>query len=131
MLLERAPYLPMLVMLLTCALLYAAGWWWALHGHPLAFARSGAAATAACIALSIWDYRRILAEAATRERQDIAAVVRAICTDGSSQIDQLATRLHTRPANRLSRAERMTTLIEAALLVAATLVWGFGDLPFA
>lgn len=129
--LERAPYLLMTVMLFTCLLLYAVGWWWAVNGEPLAFARSGAAATAACIALSIWDCRRVLAAAADRERTALVSVVEALCQGGSRQSDQLSRAILVRPGGRLGRAERLTTRIQAMLLVTATLVWGFGDLPFA
>jgi hypothetical protein len=122
-----APYLPLTINVLVCFVIYATGIVFASRGYPLAFARSGAAATAASLALSLWDYRRIVSFAAQIEREALVATVSDICT-GSGDMQTLAAALDSRLGGRFGRAERFTTAAEACLLVTATLVWGFGDL---
>jgi hypothetical protein len=127
---RRSPFLPLVLNLLLCLAIYAVGAAFALRGDPLAFARSGAAATAACVGLSLWDVRRILAVAAQIEREALLETVDDICRH-SADAQAIAATLDARLRGRFGKAERFTTAAEAALLVIATLVWGFGDLLFA
>jgi hypothetical protein len=122
--------LPLAINLALCATIYATGIALALRGDALAFARAGAAATATGLALSLWDARRMLGAAARIERDALVDTVGQLC-QRTHDADAIAAELERRLRGRFSRAERLTASAEAALLVIATLVWGFGDLAFA
>jgi len=125
-----SPYLPLAINVLVCGVVYAIGMVLAVRGNPLAFSRSGAAATAACVALSLWDYRRIVSVAAQIEREALLETVGDIC-NRTVDVQTIAAELDSRLRGRYGKAERFTTGAEACLLVISTLVWGFGDLLFA
>lgn len=121
------PYLPLAINLLVCVLIYSVGLVLSARGDPLAFTRSGAAATAACVALSLWDYRRVISVAAQIEREALLATVGDICTR-SQDVPAIVAALDARLRGRFGRAQRLSTAGEGCLLVVATLIWGFGDL---
>jgi len=123
------PYLPLAINLLVCVFIYSVGLVLVAGGDPLAFARSGAAATAACVALSLWDYRRVVSVAAQIEREALLATVGDICTR-SQDVQAIVAALDARLRGRFGRAQRLSTAAEGCLLVVATLIWGFGDLLF-
>lgn len=127
---KRWTLLPLSLNIALCAIIYATGLILAFKGEPLAFARSGAAATAVCVALSLWDARRILDSAARIEQQALLATVDNICQQSRTP-GEIADELEARLRGRFTKTQRRSTAVEAALLVTATLVWGFGDLPFA
>jgi hypothetical protein len=127
---RRALLLPLAINLALCAIIYGIGIKLAVRGDPLAFARAGAAATAVGLALSLWDARRMLGAAARIERDALVDTVGQLC-HRTQDADAIAAELERRLRGRFSRAERLTASAEAALLVIATLVWGFGDLAFA
>jgi len=123
-------YLPLVINVILCGIIYSIGLMLAVRGDPLAFARSGAAATAACVALSLWDYRRIVSVAAQIEREALLETVGDIC-NRTGDVQTIAAELDSRLRGRFGKAERFTTGAEACLLVVSTLIWGFGDLIFA
>ena len=125
-----ALYLPLVINVVLCGLIYSVGLLLAVRGDAHAFARSGAAATATCVAFSLWDYRRILSVAARIEREALLETVGDIC-NRTVDVETIAAELDSRLRGRFGTAERFTTGAEACLLVISTLVWGFGDLPFA
>jgi hypothetical protein len=127
---RQLPLLPLAINIGLCAGLYAIGIAVALRGNPMAFPRAGAAATAVGLVMSLWDARRILGAAARIEREALMETVASICQH-ETPADQIAADLEQRLRGRFNRAERLTASAEAALLVIATLVWGFGDLAFA
>jgi hypothetical protein len=124
-----SPYLPLAINLALCGLIYSVGLYFAVRGDPLAYARSGAAATAACVALSLWDFRRIVTFAAQIEREALIETVGDIC-NRTADAQTIAAELDSRLRGRFDKAERFTTAAEPCLLVVATLIWGFGDLLF-
>jgi len=123
------PYLPLALNVILCGVIYSVGLMLAFRGDPLAFARSGAAGTAACVALSLWDYRRIVRVAAQIEREALLETVDDICRR-NVDVQTIAAELDRRLRGRFGKAERFTTGAEACLLVVSTLIWGFGDLLF-
>lgn len=81
------------------------------------------------MALSLWDFRRIVTFAAPIEREALIETVGDICTR-TADVQTIAAALDSRLRGRFDKAERFTTTAEACLLVVATLIWGFGDLLF-
>jgi hypothetical protein len=107
---------------------YIGGYLIADSCHPLAFARSGALATAICVLCALWNYTQAIAAS---EKQALTTFTRLIdrmnvTLTKTQAIDRIARKL-----TRISdKTVKVITIWNGVLLAVATMLWGFGDLVF-
>lgn len=103
---------------------YCVGWYLSTPQSASPLARSGAFATAVAIAFTLYDYRRAAKASEKRAHGAIERITKQLPLTGAASLREVDRRLEANTA-------RVTTTIartDAAVLIIATLVWGFGDL---
>lgn len=87
-------------------------------------ARSGAAATAIAIAFALYDYRKALHVSEHAASQTFSKFTKNLPLTGAESQKRIEKKLR----RNTSRADCSISIIQAVILIFATLVWGFGDL---
>ena len=87
-------------------------------------ARSGAAATAIAIGFTLDDYRRALHASGQRASQTFKKFTKSLPLTGPESQKRIDEKIRKDTA----KADSVITIIQAIILILATLVWGFGDL---
>ena len=87
-------------------------------------ARSGAAATAIAIGFTLYDYRRALHASGQSASQTFKKFTKSLPLTGPESQKRIDEKIRKDTA----KADSVITIIQAIILILATLVWGFGDL---
>lgn len=103
---------------------YAIGWHLSSKTSALPLARAGAAATAIAIAFTLYDYREALRASKGVASQRFAKVTQKLPLTGATSQKKFEDKLE----EKTSLAVRSISIMQAVILIFATLVWGFGDL---
>ena len=106
---------------LTC---YAIGWHLSTSASAMPLARSGAAATAIAIGYTLYDYRRALHASGQSASQTFKKFTKSLPLTGPESQKRIDEKIRKDTA----KADSVITIIQAIILILATLVWGFGDL---
>jgi hypothetical protein len=103
---------------------YTIGWHLSTSDSAMPLARAGAAATAIAIAFTLYDYRKALQASGQRASKTFERSTRLLPNTGKTSQQKLEDKIQRKTAH----ADLIITLMQAILLILATLVWGFGDL---
>lgn len=106
---------------LTC---YVIGWHLSSKTSAMPLARAGAAATAIAIAFTLHDYRKALQADEHAASQTFSKLTKNLPLTGSASQNRIEEKLR----RNTSRANYSISIMQAVILIFATLVWGFGDL---
>jgi hypothetical protein len=87
-------------------------------------ARAGAAATAVAILFTLYDYRNALQASEQMASRKFENLTKNLPITGQASQRRIDAKLQ----RNTSRAAGVISLIQATILIFATLVWGFGDL---
>ena len=103
---------------------YVVGWHLSTAASPMPFTRAGALATAIAIGFTLYNYHEIIENSERAASEAIAKVTSRLPLTG-----EVTQRRIVRQLKRNSlRVTRVVTVLQAIILILATLVWGFGDL---
>lgn len=103
---------------------YVIGWHLSSKTSALPLARAGAAATAIAIGFTLYDYRKALRSSEDAASQTFRKVTQNLPLTGAASQARVDEKLR----KNTSHADRSISIMQALILIFATLVWGFGDL---
>ena len=103
---------------------YVIGWHLSSKTSAMPLARAGAAATAIAIAFTLHDYRKALQVSEHAASQTFRKFTKNLPLTGAESQKRIDEKLQ----RNTSRADCSISIMQAAILIFATLVWGFGDL---
>ena len=105
-------------------LCYAIGWFLSDGTSSMPLARAGAFATMIAIGFTVYDFRRALEEGEERAKNIFSKITTSLPITGQNSQDRIKNRLR----QNTNRATNTINIVNTAVLMVATLVWGFGDL---
>lgn len=106
---------------------YAAGYQMSSTGDGMPMARAGALATAISVGFTLWSYGDILRDGNQMSKDQFGRLVDSMNLDPRRALaakDSYGRKLD----GQTGKINRVITTAHAAILIVATLVWGFGDL---
>lgn len=103
---------------------YVIGWHLSSKTSAMPLARAGAAATAIAIAFTLYDYRKALQVSEHAASQSLSKFTQNLPLTGAESQKKIDEKLRS----NTSCANRSISIMQAVILIFATLVWGFGDL---
>lgn len=105
----------------TC---YFVGWHMSSKSSAMPFARSGAAATTIAIGFTLYDYRQAIQNSVQSASQTVTRATSGLHLTGAESRRRIIEKIK----RKSSITDLSITAIQALILMAATVVWGFGDL---
>ncbi|WP_133149196.1 hypothetical protein [Caulobacter zeae] len=124
---EAKFYVPIALQAVLSAIFYWVGWSGSSATDSMPLARAGALATAVSIGFTVWRYNAILAAGAARGKAAFAKAVDAMNLQYVNK-EQAKKNFDDKLDSATARIDQVITAVSVALLILATLVWGFGDL---
>lgn len=115
---------PVVVNLLLSVTCYLVGWYMSSKFSPMPFARSGAAATTIAIGFTLYDYRQAIQTSVQHATQTFNRAADKLPYTGAQSKEQFNKKIE----RNSSSTEFFITAMQALILMAATIVWGFGDI---
>jgi hypothetical protein len=115
---------PVAINAILSILCYIGGWMLSTPTDRTWFARAGAAATAIAIVFAVNNYHKALETSQADAASYFANITKQLPLTGAASQQRVVNKLQAN--TRL--AAGVITSMQTAILVIATLVWGFGDL---
>ena len=122
----RLFFIPTWVNAAVSLISYTVGWLLSTCTQSMPLARAGAFATAAAVGFTLYDYKRKIEESEKTLIARFKKITIGLPLTGEASQRQLEDK-----AKKISqRAIWTTNVVQAIVLIIATLVWGFGDLAY-